>query len=46
MHCRGGSRISQKGGHKAMVIIIHIIAIIHIIILNKVHCSLLKAIGA
>ena len=45
MHSRGGSRIFQRGGLKAMVICIHI-AIIHIIILNEVHCNLLKAIDA
>ena len=43
---RGGSRIFPRGGLRAMVMYklyyIHI-AIIHIIILNKVHCNLLKA---
>ena len=46
---RGGSRIFPRGGLRAMVMYklyyIHI-AIIHIIILNKVHCNLLKAIDA
>ena len=40
---------SKGGGLKAMVICIYIpvyIAIIHIIILNEVHCNLLKAIDA
>ena len=38
---KGGS---QSNGYNYINYII--IAIIHIIILNKVHCSLLKAIGA
>ena len=51
IYIRGGSRIFQRGGLKAMVICINYIiymhiAIIHIIILNEVHCNLLKAIDA
>ena len=46
---RGGSRIFQ-GGLETMVIIIlyklYYIYIFHIIILNEVHCNLLKAIDA
>ena len=46
---RGGSRIFQRGGqgngYMYKLYYIHI-AIIHIIILNEVHCNLLKAIDA
>ena len=46
---RGGSRNFQRGGqgngYMYKLYYIHI-AIIHIIILNEVHCNLLKAIDA
>ena len=46
MHLSGVDPGFFKGGLEAMVIYKLYIAIIHIIVLNEVHCNLLKAIDA